>query len=228
MKTKQRKYTLLAGMAWLALGSGTASAAEITETIPFTINAPAGTNLPPQTANVLTPQFDPALGTFQSGTTTITGTISMGLEFFSTGAGGPYDVLVDDTLGLGGIPGRFVEELTGTVPANQVAFITPGMTFPFGPVSRGDPAVQVIGTGTWNQVFSLPFPSLTLKQSPSSVLPGILITGTSVTTYAYTPAVTAIPEPRLAGVLAIVLGGSFIAAKRNKIHLASRLKKGNG
>jgi hypothetical protein len=227
MKTRTGKCTLLAVMASLTLGFGTASAAEITESVSFTINAPFGTNLPPQTVNVSTPQFDPALGTFQSGMTTVTGTINLGLEFFNTGAGGPYDVLVDDTLSLGGIPGRFVEELTGTVPANQTAFITPGMTFPFGPVDRGDPAAQVVGTGMWNQVFSLPSPSLTLKQSPSSPLPGILIAGTSLTTYAYTPVITPVPEPRFTGVLVVVLGIGFVAANRRR-RLAGPSKGRNG
>lgn len=212
MRAKYWKHTLLAGLGWVVLELGTASGAEITETVPFTINAPGATNLPPQTVNVLTPQFDPALGTFQSGATTIAGTINMGLEFFNTGAGGSYDVLVDDTLSLAGIPGRFVEELTGTVPPGQTAFITPGATFPFGPVDRGDASAQVVGTETWNQVFSLPFPALTLKQSPSSVLPGIVITGTSVTTYVYTPVVTAAPEPRLTGVLGLLLALGLVAA----------------
>jgi hypothetical protein len=214
VKIRHWKHALSVGMVWLALGLINASGAEIMETVPFTINAPLATNLPPQVVNVLTPQFNPALGTFQSGMTTITGTINIGLEFFNTGAGGPYDVLVDDTLSLGGIPGRFVVELTGAVPANQTAFITPGMTFPFGPVDRGDPAAQVVGIGTWNQTLSLPFPSLTVRQGSPNVLPGILITGSSVTTYAYTPAVTPVPEPRLTGILAAVLGIGLIAVNR--------------
>jgi hypothetical protein len=217
VKTRYGNDRLLIGLASsLWLGFATAHAAQITEVVPFSINASMAANLPPETTNVLTPQFNPALGTFQSGTTIITGTISLGLEFFGTGAAAPYDVVLDDTLSLGGIPGRFAEELTGTVPANQAVFITPTMTFGFGPVERGDVPEQVVGTGTWNQVFSLPFPSLTLKQSPSAVLPGINITGSSATTYTYTPVLTAVPEPRMTGILVLLLGIGLITAGRSK------------
>ena len=95
---------------------------------------------------------------------------SIALEFFNTGAGGPYDIVLSDTLSLDGIPGLFEQELTGIVPADQPAFITPAAMFPFGPVDRSDPAGVVAGSGTWNQLFSLPFPSLTVKEGPPAVL----------------------------------------------------------
>jgi hypothetical protein len=196
----------LMAIAWLACAAGAARAATITETIPFTIQSAAATNFPPQTINVSTPQFNPALGTFENGATTITGAATIALEFFNTGAGGPYDVFLTDTLSLAGIPGLFGEELTGILPANQPAFIVSPVTFPYGPVDRGDPAELVVGTGTWNQLYSLPFASLTVKQGPSAILPAIVISGSSVTTYTYTPATTAVPEPRTAGVLALLLG----------------------
>jgi PEP-CTERM motif-containing protein len=195
MKIGQHGRTGLAGMAWLAFVVGSAQGATITETTAFTIQAPAASNLAVTALNVGTPQFNPTLGTFESGTTVISGTTSIDLEFFNTGAGGAYDVLVSDTLSLTGIPALFIEELTGTIPANQVAFIAPPVTFPFGPVERGDPAGLVVGPGTWNQLFSLPFPSLTIKQGPTALLPAIIISGSSVTTYSYTPAVAPVPEP---------------------------------
>ncbi len=114
----------LAAVAWFAFTAGAARPATITETTAFTIQSPAASNLAPQTVNVSTPQFNPALGTFESGATTITGTTGIGLEFFNTGAGGPYDILLSDTLTVGGVPGLFIEELTGTIPADQPAFIT--------------------------------------------------------------------------------------------------------
>jgi hypothetical protein len=213
MKTAQCDRALLAGIAWLAFAAGAARAATITETVPFTIQAPAASNLLPQTVNVSTPQFNPALGTFESGATTITGTTGIALEFFNTGAGGPYDILLSDTLSVGGIPGLFIEELTGTIPADQPAFIAPAATFPFGPVDRSDPAEAVVGAGTWNQLFSLPFPSLTIKEGPAAVLPAIIISGSSVTTYTYTPATAAVPEPRSFCALAFLLGFGFVAKK---------------
>jgi hypothetical protein len=173
--------------------------------------APTGVNLPPQTLNVLTLQFNPTLGTLESAATTISGTVSTALEFFSTGAGGPFDILLTDTLGLAGIPGMFGQELTGIVPANQPVFTIP-VTIPFGPVDRGDPPELVVGAGTWDQLFSLPFPSLAITQSPATVLvPGMSITGLSVTTYNYTPAVAAVPEPRFAGALALLFGFGLVA-----------------
>jgi hypothetical protein len=204
--------TLLAG---LAFAIGVAHATTITATAPFSIQAPAASNLPPQTVNVATPQFNPALGTFESGATTISGTTSIGLEFFNTGAGGAYDVVLSDTLSLGGIPAFIVEELTGTVPADQAAFITPTVMFPFGPVDRSDPAVLVGGSGTWDQLFSLPFPSLTVNQSPAGgVLPGIIVSGSSATTYTYTPAIAPAPEPRSFCVLALLFGFGFGLRRR--------------
>ena len=101
-KRRRCQRAWLAGIGWLAFGFGSARAAAITETVPFTIQAPLAANLPAQTVNVSTPQFNSALGTFESGTTAITGTTSIALEFFTTGAGGPYDVLLSDTLTLGG------------------------------------------------------------------------------------------------------------------------------
>jgi hypothetical protein len=206
--------TLLAAAAWLVFAAGGARAATIIETTPFTIQAAAAVNLPAQTVNVSTPQFNPALGTFESGATTIAGTTGIALEFFNTGAGGPYDVFLVDTLTLAGIPGLFGEELTGIVPANQVAFISPPATFAFGPVDRSDPAGLVVGTGTWNQLFSLPFPLLTVKQGPAAVLPAIIISGSSVTTYTYTPAIAAVPEPRTTCILALLFGFGFVARNR--------------
>ncbi len=210
VKTGQCGRTLLAGIASLALVAGSARAAAITETSPFTIQTPAAANLSPQTVNVSTPKFNPTLGIFESGTTTITGTTGIAFEFFNTGAGGAYDIVVSDTLSLGGIPGLFVQELAGIVPAGQAAFISPPATFPFGPVDRSDPPELVAGSGKWNQLFSLPFPSLTVKHSPAAVLPGIIISGSSVTTYTYTPAIAAVPEPRSSCMLGLVLGFGFV------------------
>lgn len=211
MKTSQCERALLAGIASLAFAAGATRAATITETVPFTILAPAASNLPPQTLNVSTAEFNPALGTFESGATTISGATSIALEFFNTGAGGAYDVLLSDTLSLAGIPGLFIEELTGIVPADQGAFITPAATVRFGPVNRSDPAELVVGSGTWSQLLSLPFPSLTLKQGPAAVLPGVMISGSSLTTYTYTPVVAAVPEPRTSGALTFLLGLGFVA-----------------
>jgi hypothetical protein len=223
MRTGQYGRTLLAGIAWLSFALAAARAATITETVPFTIQAAAAANLPAQTVNVSTLQFNPALGTFDSGATTIIGTTSIALEFFNTGAGGPYDVVVSDTLSLQGIPGLFIQQLTGVVPANQAAFISPPATFPFGPVDRSDPAGLVVGSGTWNQLFSLPFPSLTAKQGPAAVLPAIIISGSSVTTYTYTPAIAPVPEPRSTSVLALLFGCSFVT----RIWLTRRVKNGS-
>jgi len=124
---------------------------------------------------------------------------------------------------LSGIPGLFVEELTGIVPADQPVF-TSAVTFPFGPVDRGDPAELVVGSGTWNQLFSLPFPSLTVKQSPAPVLvPGMIISGSSVTTYTYTPAIAAVPEPRSSGLLALLFGFGFAARNWRARRAAQRV-----
>jgi hypothetical protein len=208
------KTALLAGMAWLAFAAGVAQPATITETAPFTILAPATSNLTPQTMNVSTPQFNPALGTFESGTTTITGTVSTALEFFGTGAGGPYDIFVTDTLSVAGIPGLFGQELTGTVPADQPVFILP-VTIPFGPVDRGDPAELVVGSGTWSQLFSLPFPSLTVNQTPAPVLvPGLMISGSSVTTYTFAPVVAPVPEPASAALFGTGIAGLLLLVQR--------------
>jgi hypothetical protein len=210
VRTGKRAHTLLASIAWFSVAGGT-WAASIVETAPFTILAPAEANFPAQTVNVSTPQFNPALGTLDSATTTITGTINTALEFFSTGAGGPYDIFITGTLSLAGIPGLFGQELTGAVPADQTVFVSP-VTFPFGPVDRSDPPELVVGAGTWNQLFSLPFPSLTVIQSPAPVLlPGMIISGSSVTTYTYTPAAVPVPEPRSSLVLALLLGCGFAA-----------------
>jgi hypothetical protein len=205
---------LLAAIACIAFEIGVARGASIIETVPFTILAPSATNLPAQTLTVSTPQFNPALGTLESATTTITGTTNTALEFFATGAGGPYNVLVTDTLSLAGIPALFGQELTGALPASQPVFTLP-VTFPFGPVDRSDPAELVVGSGTWNQLFSLPFPSLTINQSPASVLvPGMMISGSSVTTYAYTPATAAVPEPSSPWTFALFLGCLVLSDSR--------------
>jgi hypothetical protein len=125
MKTGQYGRTLLAGIAWLGFAIAGARGASIVETVPFTILAAVAANLPPQTLNVSTPQFNPILGTLQSATTTITGTVNAALEFFSTGAGGSYDIFLTDTLSLAGIPGLFGQELRGAIPADQPVFILP-------------------------------------------------------------------------------------------------------
>jgi hypothetical protein len=220
VKTACCGHASLALIASLAFGVGGARGASITETVPFTILAPAGANSTAQTINVSTPQFNPMLGTFEGGTTTISGTVDTALEFFSTGAGGPYDIFLSNTLNLAGIPGLFGQEVTGSVPANQTVF-TLAVTIPFGPVDRGDPPELVSGSGTWNQLFSLPFPSLTINQSPASVLiPGMMISGSSVTTYTYTPAIAAIPEPRFGGAIMLLFGCGLVVtnwrAWRNK------------
>jgi hypothetical protein len=202
---RKRRGALLVAIASIGFAVRSAHGASITETVPFMILAPATANSPAQTITVSTPQFNPMLGTFDSGATTIAGTVSTALEFFSTGAGGSYDILLTDTLSLAGIPGLFGDELTGTLPTNQTVF-TVLVTFPFGPVDRGDPPEVVVGSGTWDQLFSLPFPSLTINQSPAAVLvPGLVITGTSVTTYNYTSAAVAIPEPRSSWAVALLL-----------------------
>jgi hypothetical protein len=206
--------TLLAVIACCFAGGGVAAQANtIVESEPFTIQAPFAANLPAQTVDVATPQFNPALGTFESGATTITGTTAIALEFFNTGAGAPYDILLSDTLSLGGIPGLFIQELTGTVPANQAAYIAAAASFPFGPVNRGDPAAAVVGSGTWDQLFSLPFPSLTINQGPGAVLPGVIVSGSSVTTYTYAPAMASVPEPRSSCLLALLFGCGFVVRK---------------
>ncbi len=209
METGQCRRNLITVIAWLTVAIGSAQGATITETVPFSIQAPFAGNVAAQTLNVSTPQFNPSLGTFESGNTTISGTTSIGLEFFSTGAGGPYDVLLSDTLSVGGIPGLFIQELTGTVPAGQPAYIAPAVTFPFGPVDRSDPGEVVVGPGSWNQLFSLPFPSLSVKQGPAGVLPGIIVAGFSATTYTYTPATTAVPEPRCSSMVALFFACVF-------------------
>jgi len=207
------RYASLGAVAFIAYAVGVARATSITEAVPFTILASSAANFPAQTVSVSTPQFNPTLGTLESATTTITGTTSSALEFFATGAGGPYDILLTDTLSLAGIPALFGQELTGALPAGQPVFTVP-VTFSFGPVDRSDPAELVVGSGTWNQLFSLPVPSLTITQSPASVLvPGLMISGSSVTTYTYTPATAAVPEPRSGGVLASLFGFGLMARK---------------
>lgn len=208
MKTRRFGRTLLVGIVWLAFAIGGARGASITETVPFSILAPAAANLPPQTLNVSTPQFNPLLGTLESAITTITGTVDAALEFFSTGAGGPYDIFLTDTLSLNGVPGLFGGALTGTVPANQPAFVAP-VTFSFGPVGLFfGTAGPFVGSGTWNQVYSLPFPSFTITQSPGPVLvPGLMVSGSSVTTYTYTPVTATAAEPRFMLVPALLLAG---------------------
>jgi hypothetical protein len=121
------------------------------------------------------------------------------------GAGGLYDIILSDTLSLDSISGLFEQELTCIIQADQAAFITPAAMFSFGPVARSDPAGVVAGPGTLNQLFSLPFPSLTVKEGPAAVLPGIIISGSSVTTYTCTPR-TPVPEPRSSFVLAVLFG----------------------
>lgn len=213
MRTARLHPTWLAGILWLAFAVAGARAATIVETSPFTILAATAANFPAQTVNVPTPQFNPALGTLDAATTSIAGTVDTALEFIATGAGGPYDVVLTDTLSVAGIPGLFGQELTGSVPANQSVFTLP-VTIPFGPVNRSDPPELVVGAGTWNQLYSLPFPSLTVTQSPGSVfVPGLMISGSSVTTYTYTPATAAVPEPRFGGVLALLFGFGFVVKK---------------
>jgi hypothetical protein len=212
--TAERRHALLGAVACIAFAGEFARGASITETVPFTILAPGAVNFPAQTLHVPTAQFNPRLGTFESATTTITGTTSTALEFFTTGAGGPYDILLTDTISLGGIPALFGQELTGTLPADQLVFTLP-VTFPFGPVGRSDPVELVVGSGAWNQLFSLPFPLLVITQSPATVLvPGLMISGSSVTTYTYTAAITPVPEPRSAAVLAWLFGFSFVARSK--------------
>lgn len=213
--TPQCRHAWLGAVACIAFAGGIAPCASITETVPFIILAPGALNLPAQTVIVPTPQFNPMLGTLQGATTTIAGTISTALEFFTTGAGGQYDVLLTDTISLAGIPALFGQELTGAIPAGQPVFALP-VTFPFGPVDRSDPAELVFGSGTWNQLFSLPYPSLVVTQSPATavLVPGLMISGTSVTTYAYTPATAAIPEPRSAALIALIFALGLVA--RNK------------
>jgi hypothetical protein len=210
---RERWRALLVAIASFGFALGSARGASITETVPFMILAPATANSPAQTLTVSTPQFNPMLGTFDSGTTTIAGTVSTALEFFSTGAGGTYDILLTDALSLAGIPGFFGTELTGTLPANQTVFTVP-VTLPFGPVDRGDPPELVVGSGTWNQLFSLPFPSLTINESPATVLvPGLVVSGSSVTTYNYTPVTAAVPEPRSSCAVALLLGCAIAVTK---------------
>jgi hypothetical protein len=216
VKTAYFGRALLARIAWLAFAMGGARGASIIETVPFTILAPAAANLPPQTVNVPTPQFNPSLGTLESATTSITGTISTALEFFNTGASGPYDIFLTGTLSLAGIPGLFGQELTGIVPADQAVFTSP-TTFPFGPVYRGDPAELVVCSGSWNQLFSLPFPFFTIKHSPAPVLVlGMSITGSSVTTYTYTPVTAAAPESRFLFVPALLFASVLEAWNRRR------------
>ena len=218
LNTARLKRVLLAGIAWMTFCTGAVRGTSMVETVPFTILAPTASNQPPQSIEVLTPQFNPSLGTLESATTTISGTINTALEFFNTGAGGSYDVFVSDTLSLGGIPGLFGQELTGVVPADQPVFTAP-VTFPFGPVDRGDPSELVLGSGTWSQLFSLPFPTLAVNQTPATVLvPGMSITGSSVTTYTYTPVTT--PEPRLMFLPALVFAGTVRVWNRRRRGLA--------
>jgi hypothetical protein len=129
VKTPQFGRAFLGGIAWLAFAIGGARGASIIETVPFTILAPTAANLPPLTVDVSTPQFNPSLGTLESATTTISGTTSSALEFFNTGAGGLYDIFVEDTLTLAGIPGLFGQELTGIVPADQAVYLARNVSF---------------------------------------------------------------------------------------------------
>jgi hypothetical protein len=170
--------------------------ATITEVVPFSILAPLASNFPPQTVTISTPQFNPALGTLVSAATTITGVASSDLEFFSTGAGGLFDVILSDALSFA----VFGQELTSTLPANQAVFNFP-VTIPFGPLDKTDPIAAIVGTGTWDQLFSLPYPSLAVKRSPASVLvPGLSLAATSLTSYTYKLAIAAVPEPRLVSI----------------------------
>ena len=146
---------LLGAIACSVFAAGIARGASITETMPFTILAPSAANLPAQTVIVSTPQFNPTLGVLDSATTTISGKTNTALEFFATGAGGPYDILLFDTLSLAGIPALFGQELTGTL----AVFVLP-VTIPFGPVDRTDPAQLVVGQERGTNFSAFPSPRL--------------------------------------------------------------------
>ena len=190
----------------IAAGLTGTARADLIQSLPFSLIGS------PTQGTVLVPQFDPALGTLNSVSVAVTGTVQFALEDFNTGPGS-ISVTARDTLSLNGTPILTGGTFTSTIPANQTVY-----TFLPDPVSLGDftetfgPGVVSFFIGNGNVPFDLNLAAATVDSFTGPTTTAVLAfagaTGAVTATYAFTPAVAQAPEPATF----TLIGGAFLIA----------------
>ncbi len=205
-----KRHTPLLAVALSLCAAESARADTIQLTIPFTL--PVG----PSQQTVLVPQFDSAQGTLTDATITLSGNIQYVLDIFNTGPGS-FSATVHDNLSFGGTPVMTGSTFSGTIPANQFVFTESPDALAFGPLTEMIGANPIlIGSGTIP--FDLSLPAVTVDQSSGATVLNVLAfsgaSGNVTASYAFTPAIAAVPEPRSLATVAVAL--LFVFVRRRK------------
>jgi hypothetical protein len=204
MKIKLHTTYLAIAFATCAIGS---ARADLIESVSFTL--PVG----PSQQTIQLPQFNPVLGTLTNADISVSGTIQYVLDVFNTGAG-PFSVFVQDTLSFAGTPIMTGEVVSGTIPADRMVYNPPQTPLAFGPLVETIGPLSagfLVGTGT--VPFDLSLPAVSVSQvtgaSVLNVLSFAAASGTVVVNYAFTPAVTPVPEPASVWLVGVALMALF-------------------
>lgn len=203
---------LLTLFASSTLGTRLAQA-DLIATTPFSI---VGS---PNQETITIPQFDPAQGTLNSATITVSGSMQFVLEVFDNGPG-PVAITAQDTLSFHGTPLLAEGTFTDTIPTGQsiYTFMPPAVSL--GTLTEFFPSDTVsFFTGTGTLPFQLSLAGATVDQFSGATAYGAFAftgaTGNVTVDYAFTPA--PVPEPASLGVagLGLIAVGAFARCKRN-------------
>src|SRR5579885_3207669 len=213
------KTSALLAMATLLILGAQCARADLIENIPFSLtSSPIST----VTGTVSVPQFDPAQGTLNSVTLSITPTVEFALEVFDDGAG-PVSVTAADTFSFGGIPIPTEGIFSSTIPANQSPY-TFMATASEGPLTEFfDSGTAAVFAGTVSVPFDISIapPKLVQFSGPTttSALAFSGVTGTVTADFAFTPAQAPEPATFAAAGLGLIAVGACTRRKRgNRAH----------
>ena len=210
---RSRPFFHLAIFVLSALGAPSLRA-DLIETAPFSLIGS------PNQGTVSLPQFNPAQGTLNSATLTVSGTIQFVLETFNTGPGA-VTVTAHDTFFFGGTPLPTKGVFTATIPSNQPIYTFMPPPVPLGVLTEFfGPNTVSFFTGTATLPFQLSLGAATVDEfsglSTSGVLAFAGVSGSVTADYAFTPTPSPAPEPASFGLAGLALIAAALCRRKSR------------